>query len=341
MAGRKGVRTMPKILVIEDEPDQNTLIRMRLEAHGFIVLTAGKARDGLVLSTREKPDLILMDMILPDMHGLDAAIKLKQNPATRSIPVIGLSAVGAPDFTKACLQEGIVAYIRKPYDPRELLKIIGKFVRLNGEPRAEKPRPAAGADKDQEEKLPLTEVQVDDRSHSPPLSPRRPDKVVQKKRSIDEMLQGALADFDLPLNKKSSPPPAPPKAAAKDRLHPKVVLVIDDDTSFCRGVSTHLGGHGYDVNLALDGISGLQYAFQKKPDLILLNLVLPGGGGEIVLANLRKAPESADVPVFIMSSLLSSKKLEDKARELGAQGFISKPINPEDLLYIIESIIGA
>lgn len=337
MAGRQGVRTVPKILVIEDEPDQNKLIRMRLEAHGFTVLSAGKARDGLVLSAQEKPDLILMDMILPDMHGLDAAIKLKQNPATRSIPVIGLSAVGAPDFTKACLQEGIIAYVRKPYDPRELLKIIGKYIPLNEDHRTEKSRPAAMAEKKQGEKLSANEGEANDRPPSPPPPPRRPVKVVRKKRSIDEMLQGALADFDLPLAKKSTPPPI---TAAKDRLHPKVVLIIDDDTSFCRGVSTHLSGHGYDVNLALDGISGLKYAFQKKPDLILLNLVLPGGGGEIVLANLRKAPESANVPVFIMSSLLSSKELEDKSREFGAQGFISKPINPEDLLYIIESIIG-
>jgi two-component system chemotaxis response regulator CheY len=74
--------------------------------------------------------------------------------------------------------------------------------------------------------------------------------------------------------------------------------------------------------------------------LVLLNLILPAGGGEIVLANLRKSPESGHLPVFVMSSLLSSKKLEEKARELGAQGFISKPIDPEDLLYIIESVIG-
>jgi CheY-like chemotaxis protein len=94
------------------------------------------------------------------------------------------------------------------------------------------------------------------------------------------------------------------------------------------------------VSHALDGISGLKQAFQRRPDLVLLNLILPAGGGETVLANLRKYPESGHIPVFVMSSLLSSKKLEEKTRELGAQGFISKPIDPEDLLYIIESVIG-
>ena len=127
---------MPKILVIEDEPDQNKLIKLRLEARGFTVLSAGRAREGLTLSVRERPDLILMDMILPDMHGLDATIKLKHNSVTRTIPVIALSAVGSPDFTKACLQEGIVAYIRKPYDPRELFNIIQRFVQADDSPGA-------------------------------------------------------------------------------------------------------------------------------------------------------------------------------------------------------------
>jgi two-component system cell cycle response regulator DivK len=325
MAGGQDVTPMPKILVIEDEPDQNKLIKLRLEAHGFTVLSFGKAREGLVASIREKPDLILMDMILPDMHGLDAAIKLKQNPATRAIPVIALSAVGSPDFTKACLQEGIVDYIRKPYDPRELFKIIGKFVRIEKEPRKDKP--AAKQPKD---------------SPPPPAPPkRRPGKEPRKAPSIDEMLRGALADFDVPIDKSRPSLPSSPATNQKGLPRSKVVLVIDDDTSFSRVVSTHLTGHGYEVNLAADGITGLKQAFLKKPDLVLLNLILPGSGGETVLENLRKAPESGLVPIFIMSSLLTPKELEERARELGAQGFISKPVHPEELLYIIESIIGA
>lgn len=313
---------MPKILVIEDEPDQNKLIKLRLEARGFDVLSTGKAREGIDTSVKEKPDLILMDMILPDMHGLDAAIKLKQNPATRSIPVIALSAVGSPDFIKACLQEGIVAFVRKPYDPRELFKTIERIVR-------------PGEDTGQ------TLLRIKEPSNEAPSSSperlRRPGKGIRKKPSVDELLRGALADFNLPLEKLTPLP----SALAEDKPHPKTVLIIDDDTSFGGVVSTHLASRGYKVSLAVDGINGLKQAFQRKPHLILLNLILPGGGGEIVLANLKKSPESSQVPIFVMSSLLSPKDLEEKARKLGAQGFISKPIDPEDLLYIIESLIGA
>jgi CheY-like chemotaxis protein len=340
MVGRQDIRNMPKILVIEDEPDQNKLIKLRLEARGFTVLSAGRAREGLEVSVREKPDLVLMDMILPDMHGLDATIKLKRDPATRSIPVIALSAVGSPDFTKACLQEGIVAYVRKPYDPRELFKIIERFVRLDERPGREKSSPAAGAEENDREKLSAIKKQPEDGPISPPSPSRRPGRGSRKMPSIDEMLRGALVDFDVPLEKKTSSPSPPSTTAAKDKPRSKIVLVIDDDVSFGRVVSTHLAGHGYEVHLALDGIGGLKEAFLKKPDLILLNLILPGGGGETVLANLRKSSESGHLPVFVMSSLLSPKNLEEKARELGAQGFISKPVDPEDLLYIIESIIG-
>jgi len=105
-------------------------------------------------------------------------------------------------------------------------------------------------------------------------------------------------------------------------------------------VTGHLSERGYEISLAIDGIRGLRQAFVKKPDLILLNLILPVGSGEEVVANLRKAPETKGIPVFIMSGMLSAKMLEEKVRELGVQGFISKPVEPEDLLYIIESVVG-
>ncbi len=302
---------MSKILVIEDEPDQNKLIRLRLEARGHCVLLAGKAKEGIELAVREKPDLILMDMILPDMHGLDAAIKLKQNPGTRAIPIIALSAVGSPDFTKACLQEGIAAYVRKPYEPRELFRTIEKYARTEAPHRTAEPGPAT-PQKNYREKLIEIEKQF---FQKPPAA--RPATAAGHESKAAEM-----------------------RTAAPGRPRQKTVLIIDDDTSFGGIVSAHLADHGYEVKLALDGISGLSQAFQKRPDLILLNLILPAGGGEAVLTNLRKSQEAGSVPIFIMSSLLSSKMLEEKARGLGAQGYISKPIDPEDLLYIIESVIG-
>ncbi|MBM3285177.1 MAG: response regulator [Candidatus Aminicenantes bacterium] len=294
---------MPKILVIEDEPDQSKLIKLRLEARGYEVMSVAKAREGIELARKVKPQLILMDMILPDMHGLDATIKLKASPETRDIPVIALSAVGSPDFIKACSQEGVAVYVKKPYDPKELFKTIERFIKIE-------------------------EVE------------KKPKAKVKRGDSIDEMLKAALSDFKIPGEKTAGAKEERARRTGRKKSGPGSILIVDDDTSFGKAACATLSGRGYEVTIAFDSVSGLKQAFEKKPDLILLNLVLPAGGGESVLANLRKAPETEHIPVFIMSSLFSPKKLEDKARTLGAQGFIAKPIEPENLLYIIESIIG-
>jgi CheY-like chemotaxis protein len=322
---------MSKILIIEDEPDQNKLIRLRLEARGYQVISAGKAREGIELAASEKPALILMDMILPDMHGLDATIKLKQNGETRATPVIGISAVGSPDFIKTCLQEGMAAYVRKPYDPRELFKTIEKFA---GPPasvkKAQKLKPATG--QDLSEKLNEIEVEFKKKAAKPRGRPA-------ERQVIDDLIKGALGGLPVPAKRPADPEP-PVRAAPDPRPAPSHILIVDDDASFIRAVTGHLSERGYEISLAIDGIRGLRQAFVKKPDLILLNLILPAGSGEEVVANLRKAPETKGIPVFIMSGMLSAKMLEEKVRELGVQGFISKPVEPEDLLYIIESVVG-
>jgi len=320
---------MAKILVIEDEPDQNKLIKLRLEARGYLVMSVGKAKEGIELAKREKPQLILMDMILPDMHGLDAAIKLKQDPRTLGIPIIALSAVGSPDFIKACSQEGIAAYVKKPYDPRELFRTIERYITV--EEQEEKAKPKAKTPRSFQEEIFRIEKEFKE---------KKPKEAARDRTKIDDLLKAALSDFKIPLEKIPQAEEEKPEQAVAKAVKPKAVLIVDDDMAFGRAMTAILASRGYGVTVALDGISGLKHAFQKKPDLILLNLVLPAGGGENVLASLRKSPVTHLIPVFIMSSLLSSKKLEEKAKELGAQGFIAKPIEPEDLTYIIESIIG-
>jgi len=317
---------MPKILIIEDEPDQRKLIQLRLEAHGYRVISVGKAREGIALAARERPALVLMDMILPDMHGLEAAIKLKQGDETRHIPVIGISAVGSPDFIKTCLQEGLSAYFRKPYDPRELFRTIEK---LAGPPAAKRPAKTAP---DRSPSRKLAEIENEFRQPAKAQPGERP--------AVDDLIKEALGG--LPVSGKRSPEAAPPAAARPaGSRSPGRILIVDDDAAFARAVTCHLSERGYQVGLAIDGVLGLRQAFENRPDLILLNLILPAGTGQEVIANLRKTPETRGIPVFIMSGLMSVSVLEEKVKELGAQGFISKPLEPEDLLYIVESVVGA
>jgi CheY-like chemotaxis protein len=318
---------MSKILIIEDEPDQRRLIQLRLEARGYQVISAGKARDGIALAASEKPALILMDMILPDMHGLDAAIKLKQNEETRATPVIGISAVGSPDFIKTCLQEGLSAYIRKPYDPRELFKTIEK---LAGPPAV---------------KPPTMPPPVPARSLSRKLNEienefKRPAKArPAEKPAVDDLIKEVLSDLPVP-RKRARAEPRPAETKPADSHPPSRILIVDDDAAFVKSVTGPLSARGYAVSQAVDSVRGLQQALENKPDLILLSLILPAGSGDDVVARLHLAPETRAIPVFIMSGLLSVRALEEKVRELEVQGFISKPVEPEDLLFIVESVVG-
>ena len=119
-----------KILFIEDEPDQVTIVCMRLEKSGFSVLSANAGDEGLKLAIKEKPDLILLDIIMPGMDGFEICRKLRSNPVTKKIPIIATTAAGTEDLEHQCITAGADACVRKPYDSADLLvkirRLLGK-----------------------------------------------------------------------------------------------------------------------------------------------------------------------------------------------------------------------
>lgn len=119
---------MAKILVIEDNPVDAKMIMTNLKAEGYQVIGANNGKDGIKLAKKKKPDLIIMDMILPGMHGLEASIKLKENPETKEIPIIAVTVMDSSDFIRECYKEGISAFIKKPYDFKELFNTIEKNI---------------------------------------------------------------------------------------------------------------------------------------------------------------------------------------------------------------------
>jgi CheY-like chemotaxis protein len=119
---------MAKILVVEDDLVSAEMIKIRLAKQGYKVLIARTGEEGIRLAQEEMPDLILMDMILPGIHGLDATTQLKKNPQTKRIPVFALTIMNSPDFIKACYQDGICVFLRKPYDFKELLANVQRYI---------------------------------------------------------------------------------------------------------------------------------------------------------------------------------------------------------------------
>ncbi len=115
---------MSKVLVVEDERDIRDLIGFTLRFAGFDVTVAEDGVQALEEVSREKPDLILLDVRMPRMSGYEACRRLKEDPATSSIPVVFLSAKGQDDEIKEGLESGAVEYIVKPFAPDELTNQI-------------------------------------------------------------------------------------------------------------------------------------------------------------------------------------------------------------------------
>jgi two-component system cell cycle response regulator DivK len=115
---------MAKILIVEDNPTNMTLAVFLLQSAGHAVLTATDAEAGLALARREHPDLILMDIQLPGMDGLQATALLKKDDATRAIPVIALTALAMKGDEERIRAAGCDGYIAKPLAYREFLAVI-------------------------------------------------------------------------------------------------------------------------------------------------------------------------------------------------------------------------
>src|SRR3982074_1016197 len=115
---------MAKVLIIEDNAANMTLATFLLQAAGHSVLSATDAETGLTLARGEQPDLILMDIQLPGMDGLQAVALLKQDAATRAIPVIALTALAMKGDEQRIRAAGCDGYVAKPLAYREFLATI-------------------------------------------------------------------------------------------------------------------------------------------------------------------------------------------------------------------------
>jgi len=113
-----------RILIIEDDETLAEPLAYRLRNQGFEVSVAGTGQDGWQLAMSERPDLILLDIRLPDVDGFTLCGRFADNADTCHIPVIVLSGMERPDIIRRCRAAGSQYFVRKPYDPNALLVLI-------------------------------------------------------------------------------------------------------------------------------------------------------------------------------------------------------------------------
>ncbi len=117
-----------KVLIVDDEPGVVKMVRYLLEKNSFVVVSANEGEEGVKLAAQEKPDLILMDIMMPVIDGNEATRRLKENEATRQIPIIMLSALGQEGDVAKSLELGAMDYIVKPFHPQELMDRVKKIL---------------------------------------------------------------------------------------------------------------------------------------------------------------------------------------------------------------------
>ena len=115
------------ILVVEDALLNIKLIREILTYRGDTVFEAANGREGIDLAIEKKPDLILMDIQMPVMDGMEATQLIKANPATRHIPIVALTGYAMDGDKKRMLEAGCDGYLSKPFKIKELLQAIDIF----------------------------------------------------------------------------------------------------------------------------------------------------------------------------------------------------------------------
>ena len=117
-----------KILYIDHDPDNSSLIKRVLEADGYLVLLAPNGRDGLSQASRERPNLILVDIHLQGLDGYEVARRLRQMDHTRHIPILAVSTSGNPEDKDLSVEVGCDDYIVKPIDVDLISKQIAAYL---------------------------------------------------------------------------------------------------------------------------------------------------------------------------------------------------------------------
>ena len=119
---------MPKLLLVEDNEMNRDMLSRRLQRRGYEVVIAVDGGEGVAKAKSEKPDLILMDLSLPVMDGLQATAQIKADPATKPIPVLALTAHAMADDRDKALAAGCEDYDTKPIELPRLLEKIGNLL---------------------------------------------------------------------------------------------------------------------------------------------------------------------------------------------------------------------
>jgi DNA-binding response OmpR family regulator len=116
----------------------------------------------------------------------------------------------------------------------------------------------------------------------------------------------------------------------------KKILVVDDEEDVAKALKVRLKANGYHVVLAFDSVEAFTMANKERPDLIILDIMIPGGGGFVVAERLKQSTATHHIPIIILTGISGG---EERAYKVGASGYVMKPYHPEKLLETINNAL--
>jgi CheY-like chemotaxis protein len=273
-----------RILSIDDSPTVLKLIEMICQGAGYEVHLARNGREGVERAVEVRPDVILVDFIMPEMNGLQVCKALRENPATSEIPIVLVSSKGEAVGDRFVETLRVKHYCTKPFQADDLLAKLSEVLSSPAAPGIARNEVADGG---------ATRVASSDDNGS---------------------TQAAGANG-------------------------ATVLSIDDSPTILRLVEMILSQAGFTVHTATDGPAGIEAAKRLRPDLILVDFIMPGMNGFQVCKALRDSPDTAEIPIVLVSSKGEAVG-EQFVDSLQIQHYLTKPFQPEQLVSEVQRILG-
>jgi CheY-like chemotaxis protein len=310
------------VLIADDDPDLCNVLALRCRALKLEVQIASNATDALRMMEERTPDLVILDVAMPNGSGLAVCEMMSHHEKLKQLPVVMLTGKKDSRTIQRC-HEMCAYYVTKCDDVWGRLRpLVTSLLELNVDASSED----AGIEKDAAEPAVEPEHQIEPEDSEEPKVP-----------SILDAVFAALG--------ANNDAPEPSDDSATDPGKRPWVLCIDDDAEFSRILQLRLEEHGVGVTRAYAGREGVRTACTTQAQAIILDYQMPDGNGDYVLRRLKDNPLTRDIPVIVMTGL-RDRHIERQVRDLGAAGFMTKPYDWPTLWstlrqYMPEPMVGA
>lgn len=231
------------VLIVDDDNDLCNLLVLKFKEKGIEAEAVRSGESALKILGMKRPDLVILDIMMPDMNGQELLRRLKQNPEFVTLPVIMLTGKTNEKDVRDAHHSGALDYIVKPFDPEKLMEKVASILD----------------------------------------SARR------------------------------------------------TVLIADNDVHIAQLLASKYKSHGFRIMTADNGVKAWNLIYRSPPDLVVLDILMPGMDGLSVLGNMRADAKTKDIPVMVVSTR-SEKDQVQEAFDAGAQDYMIKPVFTDEVI---------